>query len=255
MSKAKKIVITVIAVLLVLAVAAWFFVPRIMLAVATSTIINDVGEAATYFTEYDVRNDNVQTIDNGHIAIDIPKEFVKKDENLYELTIYQNADKSASVILVDSMDLSDLNMMQESMIQESRVQEAMSPAKISISSKQLRRGFETMGNGIPDCAYNTYKCCHLTSKDDNSFWNINQASAFLVAGSLKSIAATYGPVQIYENDSICGFISATVESDGTAKGLLEVYSTDDLNTVTGILVKGMDINDVYAIMNSARAID
>ncbi|MBR2912803.1 MAG: hypothetical protein IKK51_02400 [Oscillospiraceae bacterium] len=253
MSKAKKIVITVIAVLLVLSLAAGFFVPRIMLAVATSTIINDVVEPATYFTEFDVRNEDVQTIDNGHIAIDIPKELIKKDENFYNLSIYKNADESASIILMDPLDLSDLNIMREGMILDSMIHEAKTPTKISISSKQLLRGFEAMGNCIPDSAYNTYKCCYLTSKDDNSFWNINQASAFLVAGSLKSIMATYGPMQIYESDSICGFVSVTLESDGISRGLLEVYSTDDLNTVTGILVKGMDSNDVYAIMNSARA--
>ena len=239
MSKAKKIVITVIAVLLVLSLAAGFFVPRIMLAVATSTIINDVVEPATYFTEFDVRNEDVQTIDNGHIAIDIPKELVKTETSVDSVVIYRNTDKSISVLMMSPEDLSDLNLMLEDTMEET-----MSSGNVSISTKQLRKGFEAMGNGIPDSAYNTYKCCYLTSKEDNSFWNFNQAAAFLVAGTLKSTAAQYGPVQIYETDTICGFIST---------GLLEVYSTDDLNTVTGILVKGMDSNDVYAIMNSARA--
>ncbi|MBR6616477.1 MAG: hypothetical protein IKL00_01215 [Oscillospiraceae bacterium] len=248
MPKAKKIVITVIAVLLVLALAAWFFVPRILLYAGSKAILSNIGEAATYFTEYDVRNEDVQTIDNGHIAIDIPKELVKNEKKINNLVIYQNTEKTKSVLLANPEDMSELNLLNGE-----NMQEVLSSAKISIGMEQLRRGFEALGNGLPDCGYNTYKCIRLLDKEDNSFWNFNQAAAFLVAGTLKEMSTIYDIEQIYESDDICGFVFYSLRSNGTYRVGLEIYRTDDLNTVSTVMLTVENLEDAYAVMNSARA--
>ena len=248
MPKAKKIVITVISVLLVLALAAWFFVPRILLYAGSKAILSNIGEAATYFTEYDVRNEDVQTIDNGHIAIDIPKELVKNEKKINNLVIYQNTEKTKSVLLANPEDMSELNLLNGE-----NMQEVLSSAKISIGMEQLRRGFEALGNGLPDCGYNTYKCIRLLDKEDNSFWNFNQAAAFLVAGTLKEMSTIYDIEQIYESDDICGFVFYSLRSNGTYRVGLEIYRTDDLNTVSTVMLTVENLEDAYAVMNSARA--
>ncbi len=248
MSKLKKIVITVIAVLLVLALAAWFFVPRILMAFGTGTITENISEPATYFTEYNVHNENTQTISNGHISIDIPADFAQESTDYENAAIYRNQAGNLSVLLSQAEDLHELNLMNEGTFQET-----VSSGDISVSMEQLRKGFEAMGNGMPDSAYNLYKCCHLTSKDDNSFWNLNQAAAFLTAGSLKEIAVSYGNTQIYETDEICGFISYNINDESIYKFQLEIYTADDLNTCTAVILSVEKPEDAYAIMNSARS--
>ena len=248
MSKAKKIVITVIAVLLVLALAAWFFVPRIMLYAGSKAILSNIGEAATYFTEYDIRNENVQAIDNGHIAIDIPAEYVKKDLDLEHNAVYYDPDTNLSIYFMGERDMSEMNL-----IKEENFSEKLTDNKLDIGTKQLIKGFEALGNGLPDCGYNTYKCIRLLDKEDNSFWNFNQAAAFLVTGTLKEISAASGTEQIYESDDICGFVSYTSRDDGTYRVGLEIYRTDDLNTVSTVILTVENLEDAYAVMNSARA--
>ncbi len=248
MTKTKKIIITIVSILLVLGIAAWFFVPRILLALGTRAIVSDpVGESATYFTAFDVRSEDVQTIDNGHIAVEIPTDFqeYKTHENS---VIYRNGEETASIVLIGASDMSDLNLLAADSFGET-----VTGLQGTYSVEQIRKGFERMGNGLPDSAYNTYKCVYLLDEEDNSFWNFNQGLAFLTAATLKQATPAYGDVEIYESDEICGFVHVQEAEDGTASGLLEIYSVDDLGTVSSMIFKGVDRNTIYAVMNSAKS--
>ncbi len=248
MKKTTKIIVTIVSILLVLGLAAWFFIPRIYISLGTKAILPDVGEAATYFTAYDVRSEDVQTISNGHIAIDIPAEYVQKDVELNSPIIYQNSEKTASILLTAPDDRSDLNLMNADSFSET-----VSGLRGVYSVNQIRKGFERLGNGLPDSAYNTYKCIHLLDEDDNSFWNFNQGLAFLITGTLKGIVPAFGEVEIYETEDICGFVEVSVQEDGSISGWLTIYRADDLNTVSSVKFTGMDRETIYAVMNSAAA--
>ncbi len=247
MKKSTKIIITIVSILLVLSLAAWFFIPRIYISLGTKAILPDVGEAATYFTAYDVRSEDVQTISNGHIAIDIPADFAVNKE-LESTIIYRNADETASILIIEPSDMSDLNLLAADSFSET-----VTGLQGIYAVDQIRKGFEQLGNGLPDSAYNTYKCIHLLDEDDNSFWNFNQGLAFLITGTLKGIVPAFGEVEIYETEDICGFVEVSVQEDGSTSGWLTIYRADDLNTVSGVKFKGMDRETIYAVMNSARA--
>ncbi len=247
MNKTKKVIITVVSILLVLGLAAWFFVPRILIFLGTKAILPDVGEAAVYFTAYDVHAENVQTIGNGHITVDIPSDF-EMNKEFDGGVVYRNADETASILITEPSDMSELNLLAADSFSET-----VSGLQGVYSVNQIRKGFERLGNGLPDSAYNTFKCVYLLDEDDNSFWNFNQGLAFLTAGTLKQTTPAYGPVEIYETDEICGFVHVEEHEDGTATGLLEIYRTDDLGTVSSMIIKNTDRETIYAIMNSAKA--
>ncbi|MBE6850364.1 MAG: hypothetical protein E7504_01275 [Ruminococcus sp.] len=248
MNKTAKIILTVVSILFVLSFAAWLLVPRILLAVSTKAILDDVGEAATYFTEYDVRNEDVQTIDNGHITIDIPADYTIKDTHIDSVTIYKKPETNLTLLMIDSDNMSEMNLLKEE-----NLSEYLTDVQFNIGTKQLTKGFEALGNGLPDSAYNTFKCIWMLDKEDNSFWNINQATAFFVTGTLKNILIQYENTMIYETDDICGFVGYTQLDNGTFRVRLEMYQTDDLNTVSTVMLRVKDLETAYAVMNSARA--
>lgn len=248
MNKTAKIILTVVSILSVLSFAAWLLVPRILLAASTKAILDDVGEAATYFTEYDVRNEDVQTIDNGHIAIDIPADYTIKDTHIDSVIIYKKPETNLTLLMIDSDNMSEMNLLKEETLSE-----YLTDVQFNIGTKQLTKGFEVLGNGLPDSAYNTFKCIWMLDKEDNSFWNTNQATAFLVTGTLKNILIQYENTMIYETDDICGFVGYTQLDNGIFRVRLEMYQTDDLNTVSTVMLRVKDLETAYAVMNSARA--
>lgn len=254
MSKTKKIIITIIAVLLVLSLAAYFLVPRVLLAIGTRAILPDVGESAIYFTKYDILAEDVQTIDNGKIAIDIPADYVKREfEEGSEISmqIYHSADKSYTVLFGMPDDLSGLNLLDPE-----NFDSTVSDLKFSIGMEQLKSGFEAIGNGLPDSAYNTFKCMALLDSEDNSFWNFNQATAFLVTGTLKTMLVGYAETEICENGDICALINyySQENADDPVKAILEIYDKNDLNTVNTVLVAAPDRDGIYEVLNSARPV-
>lgn len=247
MKKTTKIILIIVSIVLFLGFAAWLLIPRVLLAVGNYAIVRDVGPAAEYFTEYDVLCEDVQTIDNGHIAIDIPAYYLKKDTELESVEIYYDPDTNRGILLMDTDDMSDMNLLNEE-----NLGEGLTDMQFNIGMDQLTKGFEALGNGLPDCAYNTYKCMKMLDAEDNSFWNFNQAAAFLVTGTLKNILAQYETSLVYETDEICGFVEYTQMEDGEYKVLLEIYRTDDLNTVSSVILAVEDLDVAYAVMNSAR---
>ncbi len=247
MSKTTKVILIVAGIVLFLGFAAWLLVPRALLAFGNYTIVRDVGPAAEYFTEYGVLSEDVQTIDNGHIAIDIPVYYVQKDTDLEVGGIYYDPEKTKGIILMGADDMSDMNLLNEE-----NLGEGLTDMQFSIGMEQLTEGFEALGNGLPDCAYHTYKCMKMLDKEDYSFWNLNQAAAFLVTGTLKNILMQYETTLVYETEEICGFVEYTQMEDGEYKVLLEIYRTDDLNTVSSVILSVKDLDAAYAVMNSAR---
>lgn len=63
-----------------------------------------------------------------------------------------------------------------------------------------------------------------------------------------------GKPYIYENGNIMGFISVNENSeteDMKYKVIMEIYKADDLNRSTTVMIYTNDINEAYAVMNSA----
>ncbi len=250
MRKTVKIILIIAGILLFLGVAAWLLVPRILLAVGSHALLADVGEAATYCTAFDIRDEDVQTIDNGHIAIDIPAEMIKKEfdaDSAIETLVYYSPDNNQAVLLMTPDDMSDMNLLEAENTEDTMAARLLTPSKA-----QLETGFAAMGNGLPDCAYNTFKCIALLEEEDNSFWNLNQASAYATAATVKKLLAQYETTQLYETEEIHALIYSTTKEDGRTGFILDIYRTDDLNTVSTVIINSKDMNEAYAVLNSAR---
>ena len=249
MSKTGKIIITVIASVVVLEALVCFFVPRLLIFSAVQLLLPAVGEEAVYCTDYESLNEDVQTIENGYFSIDIPADYEKRefeDGNVLDVQLYYNADKTYTVMLGSPDDWSDMNLF------DPENYESLIPDPYAAIGKwQLQKGFEDMGNGLPDSGYNTYKCIALLGTEDYSFWNFRQGVAFLITGVLKNIQFT-SETEIYENGETCALINfyPLDHEEGKVKAALNIYSADDLNTETTLIVAAPDRESVYEILNS-----
>ncbi|MDE6595781.1 MAG: hypothetical protein K2K44_07220, partial [Oscillospiraceae bacterium] len=103
-------------------------------------------------------------------------------------------------------------------------------------------------------AYNTYKLMLLINKDDYSFWNLKKGVCFSIAAVMKEILiSNYDEMYLYEKDNIRGIIMIT-EREDKYQVIFEIYNSDDLNTVYTLQIGVNNIDDAYAIINSAEFI-
>lgn len=250
MSKTKKIVLIIIITIATLVILAWIFVPRLIVLYVARELEEDLGPGAEYFTEYNTTLENVQSISYDGLTMNIPTNYVEKDIEL-KVIMYIVPDETntaiESVLIMDSYDLSEMNLFSEENLEALT---ADLPAKIGVN--QIVRGFEALGNGLPDSAYGTYKSSALLTTDDYSFWNLKQGIAYVISGMLKytSIIGDYN--YIYENEDICGLIHVTLPENQEFKYYIiaEMFSTDDLGTEHTVLIKTNSLEEAYGMINS-----
>ena len=126
MSKAKKIILTIIIVIVSLAVLLGVFGLRLVIWYAAGQITPEMTPPAEYFTEYDATINNVdyvQSITHDGLTMTIPGAYVPKEISLGNTMMYilplkkstdeENADAAESVVFMAASDLSDMNLFSE----------------------------------------------------------------------------------------------------------------------------------------------
>ncbi len=245
----KIIVIIAVAVTVLLAVVFfWVIKPRIEFNNLICELLPEVGEGAEYFTEYDVTDDSLVMTEAGDISIGIPAGYVPDDTNVQDIAMYRDKNniKLGVTVNTTATDLEGMSLFY-------RDSYDVSDEEYELITKYLTEWFNALGNGLPDSAYNTYKCMHLLSDDDRSFWDIGQNIAFGITGILKESIPVWGEeLYIYETDDKCGFVSVSYPTDTSEYYWVtaDLYSTDDLNAPYNVIIRSESVEQAYAMINS-----
>lgn len=242
-------IVLIVACSVILAVVLFFvIVPRIVLSVALSEYVPFVGEAAEYYTEYDVTDDCLVVVDAEHCTIGIPADFVKKDLSAEFTSVYYHDpdNDGLSVMIVEPQD--DLERL--SLFYRGHY-ENVSDEQYEFIISVLEKWYDALGHGIPDTAYDTYKCVHLLNESDRGFWNMGRSIAFGITGIMKLQLPMFGDYYIYETDEMCGFVSVAHHADeGYYYVTAEMYSPDDLNQPNNFIIRTETAEEAHAIVNS-----
>ena len=253
MSKAKKIVITVIAVLLVLSLAAGFFVPRIMLYAAIKSLGEYPELPVTIITEEQivaVDYGETQRIEEHGMSMEIPAHLVKGksiDKTVRYIEPVEEDEKfKTSIIISTPSDLQDLNIIKDGTFD--------TDTGLSVDMSRIRKGFEAMGGPLPDSGFNTYKRIYLLKDDDYSFWNFNQGAAYFAISYMRSILPGFSRLEIFEMDDKCGFITYFSSSNMC---IIDVYSKNDLNKNYTFSIRHKESESylVYSVLSSIEIVD
>lgn len=250
----KKRVVTISAIvagiIILVLFFLWVLLPRIMLYKIVKNSLPSIDKTAEYFTDFNMTNNDVQTIDNGYISVKIPDRFIHNEEKAELIPyLYNTSDNSETFFFMpEKGDLNGLNLLNPEMYKD------IDGVPSDIGIKEITKGFESIGKGLPDSAYNTYKLMLLINKDDYSFWNLKKGVCFSIAAVMKEILmSSYGEFYLYERDNIRGIIMIT-EIEDKYQVIFDIYNSDDLNTVHTLQIGVKNIDDAYAIINSAEFI-
>lgn len=247
----RKLVIILIAALAVLLFVVFFWVikPRIELNNLICDFLPEVGDGAEYFTEYGVKVEGLVTLDTDVLSIDIPANYVQKDMGELNAVMCRDSENEELYVMV----MTDDTVLSAMSLFDRDNYEDMSDEEYDTIVRYLSDWFGALGNGLPDSAYGTYKCVHLLSDDDRSFWDVGQNIAFGITGILKESVPIWGEeVYIYETEEKCGFVfvAAPKDDDSHYRVTVEIYSTDDLNTPHNVIICAESVEEAYAIINS-----
>jgi hypothetical protein len=181
----------------------------------------------------------------------IPGNYTEKELSLENTIMYilptEGETDTESVVFMASSDLSDMNLFSE---------ENMATYTGGILDKfavnKLMKGFKDLGHGLPDSAYNTFKSTALLTADDYSFWNWQKGFAYVVSGMIKNTSFLGDYNYIYETENICGIIHVRELTEQNCKYYIvaDMFSTDDLSTAHGLLIKTNSLEQAYAMINS-----
>ncbi len=260
LKKIGKIILIVIAIILVLATIVWAVGIRLLIRHYAKEVTAKMEPASEYFTEFDLTipdSVEVQNVTAHGVTATIPAEF-EEIEPIGTTINYGIMDSEGNqtelILFLTPGDVSELALFSEKNMAEM----TDTPLK-KFAVKQLMKGFEDLGHGIPDNFYSAYKSFYLLTEEDYSFWNWKQGFAYVVNGMLKNVisfACDY--TYIYETEDICGFLHVTDRTEKDNEGysgpkykvVAELLSTDDLSTDHTIIIGGDSLETIYAIINS-----
>ena len=249
--KQRRRIVIVIAVALAALLAViffWVIKPRIEMNNLICEFLPEVGESAEYFTKYDIADDGLVMTDIGDISIGMPADFELKDTNSQDIAMYRDKNNINLGVTVNTTatELEGMSLFY-------RDSYDVSDEEYELITKHLTEWFNALGNGLPDSAYNTYKCMYLLSDDDRSFWDIGQNIAFGITGILRESIPAWGEeIYIYETDDKCGFVHVSYPTDTREcyRVTVDLYSTDDLNAPYPVMINSESLEEAYAIVNS-----
>ena len=262
-SRLKKTILKVVSSFFVLFTLVGFFGPRLVFRYYAKLVTAQLGPAAEFFTEFDLNLSNTETVSEvtfDGMTVTLPEDFKEQDSPQGTACISKAQDEEGkpegSSVIMTIMDVSEMNQAVDEMIME----QADGSFKKYVA-KQLLKGFEKAGNGIPENHYALKKSCFLLTEEDYSFWNWSQGFAYVIYGSLKDeLAYPADTTYIYEKEDICGFIyivdrTERAKSNSSVlnyKVVATMYSTDDFSTEHTLIMESDSLETAYAIINSAE---
>ncbi len=252
--KQRRKLVAVIACALAAVLAITFFwviLPRIQINSLIRAYFPEVGDGARNFTGYDVTDSALVEYRTEGYTIGIPASFEKDDEVAIDTCdVYRDKDnKDLSVILIypEELDMSIYN--------RDSFGDNISDEDYERIVSTCRKWFDALGNGQPDSAYGVFKCCHLLSDDDKSFWNVGQNIAFGITAALsENVVSNFGDAYIYETDDKCGIVSVKLPSEKSPYYYftVDMFPTDNLDKPHALLIRTETPGQGYAIINSIK---
>lgn len=263
MTKTKKIIIIIVTVVLLGGFFLWILLPRLAIKKLADTYLDSFDVEGKYFEDYSVTDDSLVTVVNKYISLDIPSELTLVNEEYVEekggegVAVYSNENEEYgdSVMVSNKPDHEEWNLTDVSQTLEAGAEE-----EFEIAHEQFVKGIESFGNGTPDSYYDTLKCIYLLEHEDQAFWDMNKATAFVALATYRSILVNdQEAIYIYEREDICGIlhISRLIKEEYDYSGYsvqFKVYSPDDLDTSYLIMMRAKTLEEIYAVINSVEII-
>lgn len=197
----KKKSVKIAAVIIGIAVIAWFCInillPRVLIYTAVQEYMPHVNAEVGIFNDFSLSFDeDVQAIDNGFISLKIPANMEQEyteGNSLKKYITNSETDKSSIILTAPScIDYDDILTNEE-----------LDNIPGDHDMENIMDGFEKIGKGLPDNYYNMEKTMLLVDSSDYSFWDINQGASFLLAASSKYILTSMcSEVMLYEREDI-----------------------------------------------------
>ncbi len=233
--KKKKILIGVLIAILVLAGAVALFVKaRLPLHNAVQKNLNFC-VPAKMVTDFSERMENAEIYENQYYTVDLEPGYVKVKEvdTGTSATSYEWEEGRGVIYFNEPGDLTSSLEDMEGMME------------YGITSKGLRKGLKDLGFEDMDSYYTIMKAALMCDKEDYSFLDKNNQSAFYVLGMLREEVYYDSACEIYERDNIRAIISPVGK-----RIIMNIFNEDDLNTVYTIYIADRSMEDAYKILNS-----
>ena len=251
-------IISMIAALLVIVMGVWMLFPRLAIYHLVSKTFPDAGLKAEAFESYNVTDDSLVTIEYSDFTIGIPDNYIEKEfaeDASFEM--YHDIDNYDCniVILKDAQNLEDINLLNASNYTDTASSEYGTTIDSDTVVKLLKKWFKSLGNGIPDSAFDTFKCVLLLDNNDKSIFNIGQNIAFAIECTIKdALIGDMDAAYIYETEEKCAIIRVHTLMDTQPNYIMyvDVYNTDDLNTCYSIIIRSNTLEETYPIINSIQ---
>ncbi|MBR4085775.1 MAG: hypothetical protein IKK33_15980 [Lachnospiraceae bacterium] len=252
--KKKKILISVIVIIMLLVGTVLFMNPRIKLYNAarelTETGFPKVSHCE-YFNHFDVTyasDQPVQTISHDGLSIDIPADWMILENSLENSLTYESPDKSQRILLSEASDLTGY-----SLFNEEQVAELTADLSYTVGLKRLEKGFDALGIPMPDSAYTTMKSTLLLERDSYSLFNADKTIAYYIVGMIKSIEPQFALNYIYETENICAtYHVSPPDEEHPYRVLADVFSAKNLNRAYSLVIRTDSEESLYAMMNSIQ---
>ena len=265
MKKYFKIILIAITILLV-TVLLYFVIlhPLVKTYLMTTAVYEEFGgnrDIGLPITEYDygsVTDDSLVMTDFGAFTLGIPSDWEDQTKEDSDFIIYHTIGTVTESGAADNgegmsfhpagSDNSDLVILDN--------EEAGFSAR---EMRHLEKGYEKLGYGMPDNAYNALKCAYSITPEDYSFLKYDESLAYAYilayrAGSLYYSNGNTDKTYYYETDDKCVLICEKYrpDLDGKYHFIMEFYDTDDLNTGYTFSMTVDDKETGYAIINSLQ---
>ncbi len=241
------IIVSIIAAVILIGVLAINLIPRFTLSALIKTTLPEF-ESAQMFEHYNVTDSTLKPVSCENYSIGIPSEFTQVDTGELSAQYYANSDKSQSVMLVENSEPLDLDLLDDDIYKDI---DGM-PSYIAVAN--MEKAFTSLGNDVlPNNTYNTYKAVALLDSGDYNFWSIENTTAYIVLGTIKTVIAQMGETQyIYERDDVRCIVTIKepFEENPVYSATVDLYSESDLDTPHTLLIRSAELNDIYSILNS-----
>lgn len=251
----KKILIIIgVVVLLLVAGAAWFMVPRVKLYNAARELTETGFPEQThyeYFNQFDVvyaSDQPVQTVSYDGLSVDIPADWTILETSLENSLTYESPDNNQRIVLIEASDLTGYSLFHQELVQE-----LSTGLSHKVDFDNLYYGFKALNMTMPDNAYDTMKSALILERDNYSLFNMDQTMVYYIVGMLKSVEQEFALNYIYESEDICATYHVSPPSDGHPYRIVaDVFSAKDLNKAYSLVIRTDSEETLYAMMNSVK---
>lgn len=260
--KLKKTILIVVSSLFVLFTLIGFFGPRLVFGYCAKQVTAQLGPAAEFFTKFDLTLQDTETVREvtfDGMTVTLPGNLTNERSVLSNSYIYEEPKEegdTGSSVIIATIDVSEMNQDINEMVTEQ-----VDGLFKKYVAKQLLKGFEEEGSGIPTNYYSLAKSCFLLTEGDYSFWNWKQGFVYVIYGLLKNeLGYPCDYTYIYEKEDICGFIyvvdkTEQAQSDSSVlnyRVVATMYSMDDFSMEHVLMIHTDSLEAAYAIINSVE---